>query len=246
MKSFVVLSVLALSIPCAPADQMVVLGGQAKEGSFQGFEGGRFLFLPSKGKFMKEQPSRVSRLAVATPQKATYQTTDGKTVADVVFKGYEKGRFTFVKDGKDSSVMSIKMKQLDLTFETEGGDAGGGSYPIPSVNLAGLGGDLPPEQQAVVDRFTAAKKAFDDFLAESAAMVQEMDKLKGPKREELLNKLRMRKEAEQPLRNDLRTAYKALVNAFSEPEEGQKPNDRPQTGKPAAGHAAGGLRSMQK
>jgi hypothetical protein len=240
MKIVAACAALGLAIACASADQLVVLGGQTKEGSFQGFESGKFLFLPSKGKFMKETPSRVSKLVLANPTKASYQTTDGKSEADAVLKGYEKGKFIFLKDGKETVVIPMKIKQLDLVFET-GGDAGGGSYPIPAVDLATLGGELSPEQQATIDRFVAAKKSFDEFLAESSAMVVEMDKLKGPKREELLNKLRLRKEAEQPLRDSLRTAYRALVGAFSEPDGAPE-----QPAKPAAGRAAGGLRSLAK
>lgn len=238
---------LGLAATYASGDQLVILGGQTKEGTFQGFENGKFMFQPSKGKFMKEQPSRVSKLVLTTKTKASYQTSDGKSEEEVVFKGYEKGKFMFVKDGKDVAVMAIKMKQLDPSFETEGGDAGGQSYPIPKVDLTNFGGDLTADQQAVLDAFTAAKKTYDEFLAQSTAMVQTMDGLKGPKREDALNELRRRKEAEQPLRGNLRSAYKALVNAFSEPEEGQKPAAKPQTTtKPAGGHAVGGLRSLGK
>jgi hypothetical protein len=245
MRIVAACAAVGLTIACASGDQLLVLGGQTREGTFQGFEGGKFLFLPSRGKFMKETPSRVSRLVLANKTKATYQTTDGKSESDAVLKGYEKGKFIFLKDGKETAVIPMKIKQLDLSFET-GGDAGGGSYPIPAVDLATLGGELTQEQQGIVDRFVAAKKSFDEFLAESSAVVAEMDKLKGPKREELLNKLRMRKEAEQPLRDSLRIAYRALVGAFSEPDGAAEQPAKPEPAKPAAGRAAGGLRSLAK
>lgn len=255
MKSAVAGLVVGLMASCALGDQLVIMGGQTKEGSFQGFENGKIRFQPTKGRFMKEQPSRVSKLILSSKTKATYTTTDGKTEEEVDFKGFEKGKFIFVKDGKEVLVMAIKMKELDPCFEIEGGgggDAGGQTYPIPKVDLSNFGGDLNANQQTVLDQFKEAKKAFDDFLLQSTAMVQEMDKLKGPKREELLNELRRRKEAEQPLRRGLRSAYKALVAAFSDPEDGQKPADKSQaekpatTAKPAGGRATGGLRSPAK
>jgi hypothetical protein len=46
-----------------------------------------------------------------------------------------------------------------------------------------------------------------------------MDKQTGVKREELLNKLRARKNEEQPLRKALISAYKALADAFPEPAD---------------------------
>lgn len=241
MRNTLVALILGLVAASSWGDQLVILGGQTKEGTFQGFEKGRFLFLPSKGKFMKEQPSRVSKLVLPSPTKAVYETTDGKKEEGVVFKGYEKGKFIFVKDGKEVPVMAMKMKLIEPSFESEGGDAGGTSYPIPKVDLANFGGDLNADQQAVLEKFTAAKKAFDAFLAESTEMVQEMDKLKGPKREQLLNELRKRKEAEQPLRNDLRVAYKALVGAFSE-----QGDDAPNPAEKAPSKAVGGLRALSK
>jgi hypothetical protein len=233
--------VLGLAVACASGDQLVILGGQTKEGAFQKFENGKFLFLPTNGKFMKEQSSRVSRIALPNPIKATYETTDGKKEENAVFKGYEKSKFIFIKDGKEVSVPSLTMKQLEPSFESGGGHGDtAGAYPIPNVDLANFVGPLAPEQQAVLDRFTAAKKTFDEFYAVSSSMVQEMDKLKGPKREELLNKLRSRKEAEQPLRKNLLSAYESLVGAFSEQEETQKP-----TGKPPS-KAMGGLKRLSK
>jgi hypothetical protein len=136
--------------------------------------------------------------------------------------------------------MAIKMKQLEPCFQTGegGGDEGGGTYPIPRIDIDKLGGEPNADQQAILNRFTAAKKTFDAFLAESIAMVQEMDKLKGPKREELLNKLRLRKDAEQPLRRNLISTYKALVAAFSEQDEAPTPPAK------VPSKAAGGLRAL--
>lgn len=227
---------------CASGDQLVILGGQAKDGTFQGFDGGKILFQPSKGRFMKEQPSRISKLVLTTPTKASYKTSDGKTEEGVIFKGYEKGKFIFVKDGKEVPVTALKMKSIEPVFQTGGGGGeGGGEYPIPPVDVASLGDNLTEGQKAIIDRFNTAKKSFDEFLAVSVGMVKEMDTLKGAKREEVMNDLRRRKEAEQPLKRALVESYKELIGAFSEGEEEAAPaQPKPST------RAVGGLRSLSK
>jgi len=206
----------------ALGDQLV-LTGQVKEGTFQGVENARFQFVTAKGRFMKEQLGRVTKMVLAKPVKVSYVTSDGKEEKDVELKGFEKRTFTFSKKGgEDVAVPQLKMKSISLIFEGDGaeGDAGGGRYPIPAVDLNSLAGaDITPEQQTVIDEFTNAKKAFDEFAADSAALVAEMDKATGPKREEFLNQLRQRKNDEQPLRKALLAAYNALADAFPEPSE---------------------------
>ncbi|MBA4388544.1 MAG: hypothetical protein C0404_11220 [Verrucomicrobia bacterium] len=215
---------LVLAVYAAHGDQLVVTG-QSKDGAFQGFENGKFSFLTTKGRFLKEQAMRVTKMTLNTPMKASYSTTDGKDEQDVVLKGYDKSKFIFAgKDGKEITVAVAKIKSIDLSFDD--GGAGGGSikdgtgYPIPKVDPDSFGGELTQDQQAALDKFKAAKKNFDDFLGESSAMVQQMDKMTGAKREDFLNKLRSRKNEEQPLKRDLVAAYKSLVGAFPDaPEE---------------------------
>jgi hypothetical protein len=74
-------------------------------------------------------------------------------------------------------------------------------------------------KQAGVNRFSQAKRAFDAFVSENAAMVKEMDLSKGARRLALLDRLRERKLAEQPLRNELVAAYTSLTELFPDPAE---------------------------
>jgi len=200
------------------ADQLLIMGQQTREGTFQGFENGKIEFQDSSGRFVKEQSSRVSKLVLTAPLKAAYQTVTGKRVEDVTLKGFEKGKFIFVgKDGKETLVVGLQVKTIEPVFEGGGGGGDAGDrYPIPAVDLSGIVGDLSPAQQKALDGLKDAKKGFDDYVAESSAMVQEMDRLKGPKREELLNQLRIRKEKEQPLRGNLISAYKTFRDAFAD------------------------------
>jgi hypothetical protein len=243
----------ALTASLALGDQLVILG-QTREGSFQGFENGRIDFQASGGKFVKEQSTRVTKLVLTSPLKASYQTTGGKREEDVTLKGFEKGKFAFAgKDGKEVLVPAMQIRSIEPVFAGAAGGGGdaGERYPIPPVDLSTIAGDLAPDQQAALDGFRAAKKAFDDFVAESSALVQEMDRLKGPKREERLNQLRLRKDQEQPLRQNLIAAYRTLTSAFAdaqpdEPAPAERdPKPQPKSVAKPATRPLSGLKSLR-
>jgi hypothetical protein len=219
MRTFLAMAVVVALVTAAGAAGPLVGTGKTKEGTFRGYEKGRFLFASSKGKPMKEQAGRVMKLILGEPLKVTYQTADAAKPLEAQFKGYDKKTFTFAgKEGKETSVPQLKMKTIELSFDMEGeegGDRGGGRYPIPDVNLESLAGtEATPAQQAAIDKFTAAKKRYDEFVNVSSGLVQEMDKATGVKREEFLNQLRARKNDEQPLRTALINAYKTMGDAF--------------------------------
>jgi hypothetical protein len=196
------------------------LGSQAKEGTFEGFDSGRFLFSNAKGRLSKEQPSRVTKLVLVKPLKVTYVTVDSKKEESALLKGYDKREFQLVKDGKEIGLSAMKMKSLEIAAEAGpggGGTVSGTRYPVPQIDVDALAGPNPtPAQQKAVERFKTAKKAYDDFLLESSALVSQMDKATGAKREAILNDLRMRKNEEQPLKTELVDACSALNDAFPE------------------------------
>jgi anti-sigma regulatory factor (Ser/Thr protein kinase) len=109
-----------------------------------------------------------------------------------------------------------------LAVSDDKGEHGPPRFFTLAVDLAALVGDgeMTPAQQAAVEKFKAARKEYDDFVAQSSAQVAQMDKLRGAQREALQNTLRARKKQEQPLRLNLTAAYKALTGAF--PKAGGK------------------------
>jgi hypothetical protein len=240
------LSVLSLAFVMAAAgawgDQLFFTAVQSKDGTFQGYEEGHFQFMTTKGRFMKESSSRVLKLVLEGPQKASYQTTDANKEEFALLKGYDKKKFTFqTKDGKEAQIPVAKVKTVSLVTDEapaatgDAAEVSAGRYPIPKIDLAALaGGELAPAQQAVLDKFKEAKKAYDDFVAQSSTMVADMDKMTGAKREDLLNKLRVRKGEEQPLKNALISAFKGLTAAFADPgDAAAAPDDGGVKEKPA-------------
>jgi hypothetical protein len=232
MRRLFLCLIIALFASASFGDQLM-MGSITKEGSFQGFEKGKFRFYASKGnKLMNEQASRVTTIVLSKPKKCTYLLSSGKKEEHGFLKGFDKDKFMIAATAQDdSAVIPLrKMTKLDINPETSaGGKSGSGDgYPIPSVDLSAFTGNFTPDQQKAMDNFKAAKKVFDDFVKESASMVSQMDSATGSAREDLINQLRKRKVDEQPLRKELVAAYNALMSAFPEkPEETSKQGSAP-------------------
>lgn len=71
-------------------------------------------------------------------------------------------------------------------------------------------------QSKAYNSYRQVRETYNAFVAKSAEMVQAMDKSSGTERENLLNKLRLRKNAEQPIAEELKKAQEQLLAAFPE------------------------------
>ena len=218
MKKILALLLLGVLVFDAVADQ-ITIAGSTKDGSFIGYEGGKFEFRTDKGRLIKQSAVGVSKLTITEQRKAQILRTDGKSEV-AKLSNFEKNTFHFDKEGTALTIPLAQIKSIEyvLEFDQAGGgmvDAGPNKYPIPVFNLAELlQGQVTPQQQAVANRFTKAKKEFDDFVAANTALLQQADQQKGPKRSEILTQLRQRKTAEEPLRRALGAVYQELVTAF--------------------------------
>jgi hypothetical protein len=227
MKRLIMALVIVILASAAFGDQLT-MGKIVKDGTIQGFEKGKFRFLSAKGRFMNEQASRVTTIVLTEPKKCTYQLSSSKKEERGFFKGFNKDKFVIAATAKDigTAIPVSKMVKLEISLDTGTSGksgTGGEGYPIPVVDLSAFTGDFTPEQQKVMDQFKAAKKVFDDFVKENAAIVSQMDSSTGATREDYITQLRKRKIEEQPLRKALIAAYDALVNAFPEkPDEPTK------------------------
>jgi hypothetical protein len=221
MKIPMLCVVLGMAASVTLADQLAMIGS-TKEGTFQKFENGNFEFLTDKSRFLRPGSSQVTRLVLDKPIRVRYLLSDSNQVAEGELRGFEKRTFNLTRDGQAVAIPLAKVKSIHRVLNNEG-NGGNGGYPIPDVNVDDLAkGEVTPQQQAGLNRFTQAKKAFDAFVVESTAMTREMDQAVGARRQALLNKLRERKTAEQPLRNELGAAYKSLTELFPAPANGEK------------------------
>lgn len=223
MKTALLAVLIGGAVSLATADQLVVTG-TPREGTFQKFENGFFEFAGAKARHLKQNAAQVTRLVLDRPLKVRYLSGASNREEEAELLGYEKRTFNFSRGGQLVSVPLASVKSVTpvLAFGNGGadGDARDG-YPVPAVNLDELAqGQITPLQQAGINRFIRAKKAFDDFVAQSSALAEDMNRAKGARRNDLLNKLRERKTAEQPLRKELADAYKGLTDLFPKPAVG--------------------------
>ena len=73
-----------------------------------------------------------------------------------------------------------------------------------------------PAQSKAYNRYKTARASYDAFLAKSVEMIKALDKATGQAREDLLNKLRLRKNEEQPKAIEMKKAQAELLAAFPE------------------------------
>ena len=208
--------VMLVASPCM-ADTMTV-GTKTYEGEFKGFENNQFNFKPEKGKEIRENRTKVKKLALDKPLKVSYEKRGKKPEEGVELLRYEKFKFVFKKDGKERKVLGNGIQKISVAW------SGGNGFGLPSmerpkvpepIDFQGIeGADLTPAQETALAAYKAARGAYDKYVNESSAMVTAMDASAGKRREELLNDLRIRKQDEQPLRNALQQATNDALAAF--------------------------------
>ena len=191
-----------------------------RKGVFEGYRDSQFSFRTDKGQLINEARVNVKKLECDKVCQVIL-AVERKPPASALFKKYEKLKFTFEENGRKRTVFSRTVESITVTRATEGqgrGARGGGALPMFDVSRLEKAVDITPAQKAAVARYKAAKERYGAFLAESSTMVARMDQARGRQREELLNQLRMRKQDEQPIKNEYSAASSALLQAFPDLE----------------------------
>jgi len=209
-------------------DILIMKGNKSYEGTFQGYKNDKFYFLPDGGKTVNGLRSFAEKLVIDPPAIVTITQRGKKKVEDWKLKSYEKSTFLFDNNGKEVSMpgMQISAIEMGLDFGRAAGGGGGGqedganaeNKPL-KINLNDLSAlvkesNSTPEQTRAFERYKTARTTYDSFLEASSAMVKTMDHTTGAAREDILNKLRKRKNDEQPLLGELKQAEKELLTVF--------------------------------
>jgi len=208
-------------------DTLIMKGNKNYEGTFQGYKNDNFYFQPNNGKTIKTLRSFAEKLVLDPPALVTIVQRGKKKVEDLKLKSYEKSIFLFDNNGSEVSMpgMQISAIEMGLDFRRAAGGTGGQedgqdteNTPL-KINLTDLAAlvkesNSTPEQTKAFERYRAARNTYDSFLETSSAMVKSMDKATGAAREDFLNKLRKRKNDEQPLLGELKKAEQELLTAL--------------------------------
>jgi len=217
------------------ADTLVV-GAKRLDGVFEGFEGRKFLFRTRDGKLHRQDRSSVRSLNLDKPREVDLFLSPSRKGEKSQLLGYDRLSFTVRKNGRESRLSGMRVHKIELEVPLFDDAAAGrrqASGPIPALDLSGLkGATMTQGQKTALARYKSARAKYEAFLAESTAMVRQMDGATGAKRDELLNRLRRRKSEEQPVTRALQEAESVLLAAFppAQAGEGGKPaGDRPRS-----------------
>jgi len=227
MKPVVMCSVaagllLAALLRTAGATDSLTVAGRVTPGAFAGYENGRIVFQPDKGKRMQETPFRVSRLTLEPARAVTVFFAGSKKQAALTLKGFAQAKFLLDDHGQDVSELAARVVRIVVAAEP----LAAGGQPLPAdallmVDLKNLGDWMQsnqptPAQSKAYARYRAAREQHDAFQAVSSQMVQDANRARGAARTDLLDKLRARRSAEVPLLTELKAAQKVLLAAFPE------------------------------
>jgi hypothetical protein len=213
LRRFMIPALACVLTPWIVSGDQLVVGGATHEGTFDVFSNGTIQFRSDKWKNYKEQPTRVTRLTVTASNQAKYLTSEKKEVQTAVFKGFEKLKFIFEKDGQAIMVHHTKMKKIEIEREEED-EATIQAVDIAPLEKALADGILTDAQKASLSSYKEIRAKYDEFVGKSEALIKEMDRSTGAHREALLNELRKRKQDEQPLKQEMWSATSALMLAF--------------------------------
>ena len=211
---------LCLLVPLTCRADVLTVGTRKYRGTFEGFENRQFLFRTSDGRLLHQDRPTVRSLHVDAPRPVKLLRRNRKREEKVNLIGYGKARFMVEISGRKESMFGMHVRSMELRWLPRNGrHHEGRPKPKRRIDISALEkrNDLTPQQASVIRRYRAARTQYDAFVAKSSAMVAEMDDARGKSREDLMDSLRRRKDAEQPLKRDLENATAALLATFPDP-----------------------------
>ncbi len=250
-KTTLLLTLLVAGFAGLCAADVLDVGTATFEGTFEGFEHGLFLFRNANGRLRKEDRSVVRSLEMSKPKEINLLRVGSRDWEGAYLTGYDRFNFRIRQDGKSRTVSGLRVKEIStqtLSAMREAGRQSSGRTKLRSIDTSDI--ENNPNLNAVQARaFAAYKKAkreYDDFVAESTAMVRRMDTATGSERDELLLSLRRRKTEEQPIAQALGEAQTALLRAFPDGGVPAKTRVRPERTVPKPTPAAPANRKLPK
>ena len=216
------LLILILSTDISALADTIMIGNKSYKGTFNGYKGSVFYFTTDAGKEMAKNRSFVRKLTLDKAADVTIVRSIGKQDS-CMLERYENGRFYVEKNNKPFAIAAMSLKEMQVPQPAAGPDAGGvqtsgDGGAIASIDTSRVEAkeDLTEQQKSIISNYKSARSRYDQFLAESSAMIKKMDRASGAEREELLNRLRTRNSQEQPLKRALESATASLIQAFPE------------------------------
>ena len=215
-------AILALAGLCGAAwcrADTLTVGIKNISGTFEGFANDAFAFRSDTGETLSENRTNVRALELDAPVKVSFELArGGKGLESSTLAAYKGMKFIFKDGDKERSFFANQIKEIRVIRPPQagGGHAQDGGAAIRPVDISKVENnpDLTDGQKAALARYKTARAAYDDFLRESSDLVAQMDRAQGADRTKIHNRLRLRKQEEQPIINALQSAMTQLFNAF--------------------------------
>jgi len=240
-----VMAGLILGGSLAGADVIKKTMGEEK-GAFSEYKNSKFMILTDGGGTIEIPKASVRELILDKPVAVSFLRKGKSQRENGELLGYDKLQFKLKQKNKEMSLsaMYITSMQAQVAASSAGGGTamGDAETVIPAIDTSEFDESvMSAEQKASLETYRSVRRRYDAFIRESSAMVAEMDRSSGQKREELLSKLRIRKNQEQPIRLEMSGAHKALLASFPNGfplKAANPPPAEPQSVKPPPGESA--------
>ncbi len=190
-----------------------------EKGTFSEYKNNKFILKTDNGRTIEVPKASARELILDEPVSVSLLRKGKSKPENAQLIGYGKLQFKLKQNKKDISLSAMYITslkaQVPMAASETGGAVGGGDTPIPAIDTSEFDeGAMTETQKSALSGYRTARKRYDAFLSESTALVREMDRSGGQRREELLTKLRIRKNQEQPVRLEMSAAHRSLLAAF--------------------------------
>lgn len=207
----------------------MVIGARRIEGYFEKYSKKTFSFVASEGGKKKYDQVKVRSLHFDKPVKVKLLKRHAEKAEPALLIKYDKGKFFLKKEGRKRALASLWVEEIRVRNRSRALDKEFRSLrPVSAEDVAALErrNNLSSKQAEALAEYKKSKRKYDEFVAESSAMVADLEKLEGKKREQMLLKLRQRKGQEQFIKRELRAARKLLLDAFPDFPDESKHNTK--------------------
>lgn len=213
-----VLVTLVVLLPRHSTADLLTSGGVTRSGRFAGYRSDHFSFAADDGAPLDHHRGTVQKLALEAPLTVTLLRSNQAPPGDeVLLSGFEAGAFSIERSGRVQQVPALFVASISVPAPAAGTAAAPTPGPRPAIDVAALErSPMSEAQRALLDDYREARRDYDAFVAESSALVAQLDTLTGARRMELLEKLRHRNHSEQPLATALRRTEQAVRQAFGD------------------------------
>lgn len=200
---------------------VIVVGSSKKKATIEGYDGRNILYYD----FDSHKNAEASRMSVKAfaldkPRKAKVVMMGKPKPQNMIMHGYKNGKFVFADGEKRVEIHAMKVDNISLEkapmFAKQSQAAPEPAQKISDADIqrALSRPDLTPKQKALLEDYQATSKEYRQFVAESGQLVSQMDALTGADRIAALEKLRQRKEEEQPLKGKMMASQRAVLQAI--------------------------------